>query len=105
MANKNSNLNTRDYLNFAKVVLAGILFMGYYFIMILAFFAGVPAGSENIILQGIAMIGPVIGAVASNMFPKNEDRAENDAQVITTLADKVPPATVPQESLTDDRQS
>lgn len=95
------NLSDKAIFNIAKISLAGVLFLGYYIIMACALFVGVPPGSENIILQGIAMIGPVIGAVASNMFPKNEDRTETDQATISTLADKVPPPTVPFEDRID----
>lgn len=97
---KQNKFTSTEVMNVAKVSLAGILFLGYYVIMIIALFIGVPAGSENIILQGIAMIGPVIGAVASNMFPKNEDRTGVDTQTISTLVDKVPPPTVPASEVT-----
>ncbi len=98
-------MTNSDIMNVAKVSLAGVLFVGYYIIMIIALFAGIPPGSENIVLQGIAMIGPVIGAVASNMFPKNEDRTEGDQKTITTLVDKVPPTTVPSDQLTPHTES
>lgn len=93
-------LNSKDIFNLCKIGLAGILFLGYYVLIGIAAINGVPTGGENIILQGIAMIGPVIGAVASNMFPKNEDRTEGDQQTISTLADKVPPPTVPASEVT-----
>lgn len=95
------NLNNNNLMNVGKLALAGVLFVGYYILVIAALFAGVPPGSENIVLQAIAMIGPVIGAVASNMFPKNEDRTHEDGKTIATLVDKVPPQTVPKEELTD----
>ena len=102
---RDSGYSFNDLMNLSKVVLAGILFIGYYVIMVIALFIGVPAGSENIVLQGIAMIGPVIGAVASNMFPKNEDRTRTDSDTISTLADKVPPPTVPPENLSTPRET
>lgn len=95
------NLSDKALFNLAKIGLAAVLFIGYYIVMVMSLFIGVPPGSENIILQGIAMIGPVIGAVASNMFPKNEDRTETDQATISTLADKVPPPTVPPEDKID----
>lgn len=95
------SLNNIDVMNIGKLMLAGILFLGYYVLVALALFIGVPPGSENIALQAIAMIGPVIGAVASNMFPKNEDRSHEDGKTIATLVDKVPPQTVAKEDMSD----
>lgn len=90
---------TNDQMNFAKVILAGILFIGYYLIIILAFFVGIPPEGANIVLQGIAVVGPIIGMVAANMFPKNEDRTADDQKTITTLVDKVPPVTTHSEEV------
>lgn len=77
-----------DWLNLFKSALAALLFMGYLAIVAASLVIAVPPTSENIVLQGLAVLGPIIGVIASNMWPKGND---TDRNTIQSLVDKVPP--------------
>lgn len=84
------NLTTNDWLNLGKFVLAGLIFMGYFLILILSMVLTLPENSGTIVLQGLAVLGPVIGGIAYSLWPKGSDQ---DKQTISDLASKVPPLT------------
>lgn len=84
------NLTTNDWLNLGKFILAGLIFLGYFLILILAMVLTLPENSGTIVLQGLAVLGPVIGGIAYSLWPKGSDQ---DKQTISDLASKVPPLT------------
>lgn len=84
------NLTTNDWLNLGKFLLAAFLFAGYFLILILSMVLTLAADAGTIVLQGLAVLGPVIGAVAGSIWPRGNDQ---DKQTISDLASKVPPLT------------
>ena len=85
-----ANLTTNDWLNLGKFILAGLIFIGYFLILILSMVLTLPENSGTIVLQGLAVLGPVIGGIAYSLWPKGNDQ---DRQIINDLANKVPPIT------------
>lgn len=92
----NINIGQMVPLNVEKLVLGTILAGGFIVIAILSLVLGIETGVATIIATVLATLGSLLGIIVASAWPKGDSA---DKETIKSLAEKVPPPTVPVEDI------